>query len=101
MAKAKRKGVRIVFRKASPLTKAAVLIAVVLSTVALVTIHGAINDSQDQYEAMRLQAAALEQQNEGLSQRIEDLGSVESAIQIAMEQLGLVLPDTIFFTPGN
>ena len=97
---AKRK-YRLVFRKTSPLVKTVILIAVVLSTIALVTLHASIQQSRSQYEAMRQQAGALEESNQILIQQIDKIGTLESVIQIAMERLGLVLPDTTIFEPGN
>ncbi len=93
---AKRK-YRLVLRKASPLVKAVILVAIVLSTIALVTLHATIQESREQYEQLRQEAGVLEESNESLLQRIDDLGSLESIIQIAMEKLGLVMPDTTIF----
>ena len=93
---AKRK-YRLVLRKTSPLVKVVILIAIVLSTIALVTLHATIEESRQQYEQLRQEAGVLEENNEGLLQRIEGLGSLESIIQIAMEKLGLVMPDTTIF----
>ncbi len=93
--------IRVTFRKSSLLTKVAVLVAAVLSTVAVVALNASIDQAQQEYEAMRQEAAALVAENDQLSERIASLGSVESAIQIAMEQLGLVEPDTVVVTPGN
>lgn len=77
------------------------LVAVALSAVALITLRASIDASNTQYEDLRQQASILEENNSQLEDRISILGSVESAIQIAMEKLGLVLPDTIVFAPGN
>lgn len=93
---AKRK-YRLVLRKASPLVKTVILVAIVLSTIALVTLHATIQESREQYEQLRQEAGVLEENNESLLQRIDGLGSLESIIQIAMEKLGLVLPDTTIF----
>lgn len=97
---AKRK-YRVVFRKTSPLVKTVILAAVLLCTVALVTLHATIEQSRSQYEAMRQQAAALEENNQNIVQQIGDMGSLESVIRIAMERLGLVLPDTTLFETDN
>ncbi len=93
--------IRLSFRRSSLLTKVAVLVAIVLSTVTVVALNASIEQAEQEYEAMRQQAAALIAENNQLSERIASLGSVESAIQIAMEQLGLVEPDTVVVTPGN
>ena len=97
---AKRK-YRVVFKKTSPLVKAVILIAILLSTIALVTLHATIEQNRDQYEAMRQEAGMLEENNQSLVQRIDEMGTLESIIQIAMERLGLVLPDTTIFETGN
>lgn len=97
---AKRK-YRLVFCKTSPLLKTLILVTIVLSTIVLVALHASIEQSQSQYEAMRQQAAALEENNQDLVHRIDDMGSLDSVIQIAMERLNLVLPDTTIFEPGN
>ena len=72
-----------------------------LSTIALVTLHGSIEENRSQYEAMRIQAAILESRNEHLTFCIDNVGTVEGIERIAMEELGLVYPDTIILTPGN
>ncbi len=93
---AKRK-YRVVFRKTSPLMKTLILVTVLLCTVALVTLHAVNEHNRNQYEAMRQQAAALEENNQTIVENIDDMGSLESVIRIAMEKLGLVLPDTTLF----
>ena len=97
---AKRK-YRLVIKKTSPLVKVLILVTVLLSTVALVTLHATIDQSRDQYEAMRQHAGMLEENNESLVQKIDSMSTLETIIQIAMERLGLVLPDTTIFGSGN
>lgn len=95
---AKRK-YRLVFQKTSPLVKTVILIAVVLSTVALVTLHASIQQSRRQYEQLRQQAGQLEENNQLLIQQIDELGTLDSLIRIAMERLGLVPPDSAILNP--
>lgn len=83
------------------MTAVAVTAAVVLSTVALVTLHNTIEETRNQYDTARAQAMYLVLENEDLTERIKALGSVESAVQIAMEELGLVHPDALVINPGN
>lgn len=101
MAVRKKKKYRLVLRRSHPVIWACILVAVALSTVALITLRASIDASDAQYEDLRQQAAVLESDNGQLEERISILGTVESAIQIAMEKLGLVLPDTVVFDPGN
>ncbi len=100
MAK-KRMPFKLVFRKSSTLTKTALLVALVVCTLTLVGLSAATKNAQQDYEALRQQAADLVAENQQISDRIKSLGSVESIIQIAMEELGLVEPDTIIIEPGN
>ena len=97
---AKRK-YRVVFKKTSPIVKAVILITILLSTIALVTLHATIEQSRSQYEAMRQHAGMLEENNQSLVVQIDQLDTLETLIQIAMERLGLVMPDTTFFETGN
>lgn len=98
---AKKRPVKLVLKKTSPVTKAAILAAAVLSVVALVALYSSIDQVQNQYEAMRIQAMALESGKNQLENNIHDLGTLESAIRIAMEELGLTFPDSVIYTPGN
>lgn len=98
---ARKKPVKLVLKRTNPVTKAAILAAAVLSLVALVALYSSIDRIHSQYEAMRIQAKALESGNNQLQTQIDDLGSWESAIRIAMEELGLTFPDSVIVTPGN
>jgi cell division protein FtsB len=100
MAKRK-KGIKLVLRKSKPITKVAVLVAVVLCTVALMVLRSATEDNRGQYEAMRIQAAYLESRNQELNQWIANVGTVEGIERIARDELGLVFPDTVILTPEN
>ncbi len=98
---ARKKSAKLVLKKTNPVTKAAILAATVLSLVALVALYSSIERLDEQYEAMRKQAQELESGNGQLQSQIDDLGSWESAIRIAMEELGLIFPDSVIVTPGN
>lgn len=101
MAVRKKKKYRLVLRRSHPAIWVCILVAVALSAVTLITLRASIDASNAQYEDLRQQAAVLEADNDQLSHNISILGTLESAIQIAMEKLGLVLPDTVVFDPGN
>ena len=75
--------------------------AAVLSVVALVALYSSIDHLQDQYNALRQQALQLESNNGQLQQQIEELGTLDSIIRIAMEELGLTFPDSVIFAPKN
>ena len=87
--------IRLVYRHSSILVKSVVLAALALSILALVILRISIQSNQGQ------QAALLEQENRALTKQIAELGTVESVKRIATLQLGLVDPDSQFFTPSN
>lgn len=93
--------IRIVFRRGSPLLKIAVLVAVTLSLVTLLTVWLFKQREAWQYEQLRQQAIALEQENSYLQDTIDKLGTIQGIAQIAREKLGLVDPDTIIIEPEN
>ena len=93
--------IRLVYRRSSTLLKCVVLAAIVLSTVAILALRHSIRHAGAQVDDLRNQAAALEQENDRLDSYIAELGTVQSVKRIASEELGLVDPDTIFFTPAD
>lgn len=92
---------RLVFKRGSRSAKIAVCAAVVLSAVALLVLHSATRSALEKANALRDQAAQLEQENDRLESQIDGLGSVDSVEQIAQNELGLVKPDTIIIQPEN
>lgn len=91
--------VKLVYRRSRTLTKIVVLVAVVLSMAALLTLHSAIRTTEDSAEDLRFQAAQLEQENSRLEQYINELGTVQGIIRIAQEKLGLIDPDSVIIQP--
>ena len=91
--------VKLVVRKSRPVTKVVALCAVVLSTVALLTLQSAILESREKANALAAQAADLVQQNQNLEQRIDGLDTEEGIRDIAEQELGLVDPDTVILVP--
>ena len=90
---------RLVYRRSSPLLKITVLVLLVVCITALLTLRVALLQTNDRYEQLRQHAAQIEQENQRLEQSILELGTVQSAKQIASEVLGLVDPDSIIFQP--
>lgn len=93
------KRVRLVYRKSSPLTKAVVLSAIILSTAALLTIRLTLGATEDRINALKDQAAALEQSQQQLEDKINNQGSLEGVKDYAEDELGLVDPDTVIVEP--
>ena len=97
---AKLKRVRFVYRRSNNMTKTVVIAALLLSTAALLVLHGAITSAEAQLQARRELAAQLEQERDKLNDSIDSLGSAESVDQIARDELGLVDPNSIVITPA-
>ena len=90
---------RLVYRRSSNLLKCVVAVTIVLCIVTLATLAYKTADAKDQADALRKEAALLEEEQQQLNQQIALLGSAQSTVRIAMEQLGLVEPGTIIFEP--
>ncbi len=93
--------VKPVWCHSSKKAKAALLCAIVVSAGALLALGNLRADADAQVQALREQAARLEQENDRLEAQIEDLGSVDSIQDIARDELGLVDPDTAVLQPGD
>lgn len=93
--------IRLIYRRSSMLVKCVVLVTVLLSTAALLALRISIQSQQSQQQDLQQQAAKLEQENRALTKSIAELGTVESIRRIATLELGLVDPDSQFFTPSN
>lgn len=93
--------IRIVFHRTSPLVKCVVLTLIVASAVAIIALRANIQQDRQRQADLKQQALQLAQENKALTLNIAKLGTVESVKRIAETELGLVDPDTQFFTPGN
>ena len=91
--------IKLVVRKSNPITKVVALCAVVLSTVALLTLQSAIMDCRNNTAELTDMAGKLEQQNQELEQRIDGLDTEEGIRDIAESELGLADPDTVIIVP--
>ena len=91
--------VLLVPRKSRNLTKIVVIITIVLCTGALVALRLSMNDLENRTEDLREKASSLAQENAELTEDIAQLGSVQSIVEIAEEELGLVQPGTVIYQP--
>lgn len=82
-------------RRTPLFAKVVVVVAILVCTVTLIALHITLWDSESKLAALADEAAAAEQENALLTEKVEKLGSVESYLQIAAEKLGLVEPDTV------
>ena len=103
MAKIKEKFklIKLRLRSSPRSTKIMLIVAIVFAMTALIALRMAITDLNNRTEALRDKAAALEQENKDLQENIGILGSVQSIIQIARDELGLVDPNTVILEPES
>ena len=93
------KHIRLVYRRTSPLVKTLVIAVLVVCTITLLALSIGIARSKANTEALRQEAAALEQGNASLTEDIGEMGTIEGIKALAKKLLGLVDPNTIFFSP--
>ena len=93
--------IRLVYRRSSLLLKILILVTIVCSAAALLALRLAVGNYQQQSQVLQSQAAQLQQKNEELTQHIAELGTKASIRRIATEELGLVDPNALFFSPGE
>ena len=99
--KEKLKLIKLRLRPSPRSTKVMLIIAILFAMTALITLRMAITDLDNRAEELRKKAAAMEQENKDLQENIGILGSVQSIIQIAKDELGLVDPNTIILSPES
>ncbi len=92
-------GIKLQFQKSGILVKVAVLAVVVLCTLAMLSMRSVISREDAKQAQLQKQARTLEQENSRLESGIAALGTVQGVIQIAQNELGLALPDTVILTP--
>ena len=93
------KRIKPVYRRSSNRMKIIVTIAIVLAIVCLFSLRAALGDLNAANRDLEHQAAALEQENQGLADKLSIQGTREYVIQVARELLGLVTSDTVIVQP--
>ena len=73
------------------------IVAIVLTTGALTALHLFKAQLQRRTDALQEEAARLEMENAALQEDIDQVGSIQSIVEIAEKELGLVQPDAVFF----
>ena len=91
----------LVYRRSGNLTKIMVVTALALSLAAMLMLQVSIRSVQAENEALCVRAAALESDNHELIDDLQNLGTVQSVIKIAQEQLGLASPNAVAFQPES
>ena len=92
---------RLVMRSGSTALKIVMVVLIVFSMAALTALAWVRGSIRSQVEGLRQEAAAVDQENRELQEKIDALGSVQSVQDIAQEELGLVNPDTVLIQPEH
>ena len=101
-AQKKSKGkIQVVIRHSSPLLKIVVIVLIVFSMAALISLSWVRQSIQNKTEAMRQESSALEQENADIERKITELGTVQSVQDIAQSELDMVDPNTVVIVPNS
>ncbi len=92
---------KLVIRSASPALKIGLCLLILVSMAALMALRWVHNGIQAETQKLTDQAAAVENDNRELEEKIGQLGSVQSVQDIAREELGLADPNTIIINPDK
>ena len=74
-----------------------VVVTVALCAAAILALGAAIHNYQAQTQALKDQAAQLEQENGQLKDKNDKKGTLEGLLEFAQDFLGLVDPDSVIF----
>lgn len=74
-----------------------VIVTVALCAAAILALGTAIHSYQAQTQALKDQAAQLEQENGQLKDKNDKKGTLEGLLEFAQDFLGLVDPDSVIF----
>ena len=92
---------KVVIRPSPRVLKIVVALLIVFSTLTLVGLGWVRAGIQKETEDKRQEAVELEQENADLSEKIGATGSIQSALDIAQDELGLADPDTVIINPNS
>ena len=91
---------KVVIHPSSRALKIAVIVLIVFSMIALTALAWVRTSIRNRTEDMRQEAAALEEQNADLQNRVDNPDDIDNIMDLAREWLGLVDPDTIIIDPN-
>lgn len=93
--------IRVVIQRSAPGLKIAIIALLVVCTITLVALSISLGIAKANTESLRQEAVGLEQENASLSEDISEFGTLKSIKELAAKLLGLVDPDTVFFSPED
>ena len=97
----RKKKVKVVVRPSTPLLKIIVIVFILFAMAALMALSWVRSSILSRTEDLRAEAAGLEYENLELTEKIGELGGVQSVQDIAEGELGYINPDTVLITPNS
>ena len=97
----RKKTVKVVVRPSTPLLKIIVIVFILFAMASLAALSWVRASIMNRTEDLRAEAIDLEYENHALTEKIGELGSVQSVQDIAEGELGYVNPDTVLITPKS
>ena len=97
----RKRNVKVVVRPSTPLLKITVVVFILFAMAALVALSWVRASILSRTEDLRAEAADLEYENLELTEKIGELGGLQSVQDIAEGELGYVNPDTVLITPTS
>ncbi len=88
---------KVRFKKPHPALIAAIAVLLVLSTVTILSLNAAVAATRAETDALRGEAHEQELLRDKLARSMEELGTIEGILQVALEIFGLVPPGTVIF----
>lgn len=99
MSDQKMSNVRFVLHSGSLKMKFIILVTVIICTLTLLLLQRSVTSTRARLEDYRQRAIVLEHENSDLRNCIKNVNTAEGMEEIARNELGLVSPNTIVFTP--
>lgn len=95
------KRIKPVYTRSPLMLKLIVLAAIVLSTLALTSLRIGINQYRIYTDALRVQAAQVQQMNNELTDNINNKNTVQDIKRIATDELGYVDSNAVFYSDAS
>ena len=92
---------QLVKKRGKKLTVVMLVVAILLSMGALAALQFSLASLKNRSEKLRDQAIYLEGENAQLQEDIDEVGSIQSIVEIAEKELGLGQPDAVFYQPES
>ena len=95
------RNIKVILRPSTPKLRLAVIALIVFSMAAVITLGVVCRNIQSGTQAILEEAAALEEENADLQDRIDNIDSAQVIEKIAEEELDLVDPHTVIINPDS